>query len=51
MEGIDTSAEYKCETCNWVGSEDELLSEYHPFIDNNLIYGCPDCGAIINEEK
>ena len=33
----------RCENCDWIGGEAELLRASHPFEPTNTVTGCPRC--------
>lgn len=37
------SAKIKCHECWWKGVVDELLTAAHPFMEDEIIHGCPKC--------
>ena len=37
---------WKCQSCDWVGTNDELLRAKSPFDIRLTIYGCPECNDV-----
>ena len=36
----------KCQSCDWIGDDSEILCAPSPFDAEDTIYGCPNCGAV-----
>ena len=37
---------WKCESCDWIGDDSEILRASSPFGAEDMIYGCPNCGDV-----
>jgi len=35
-----------CKECKWIGTKNQMLKGKHPFEDNEIITGCPNCKEI-----
>ena len=36
----------RCEECNWIGDEEEILTAKNPFEETETITGCPKCKSV-----
>lgn len=36
-------SKYRCEACNWVGLENELVTAPSPFRSDDILVACPKC--------